>query len=236
MSTDSGKKDLSSQDSRKKQSPKARQLQQKQWSVDVYRPLIGAVGHRTPRRPGVQKERQELQQRDAYHGEVAVREDTTSNLAEISIDESQSDIADDALRFGQFHGVVWEALTLNGCDAHGADFGRARLIKLCALGADFSSALFVEADLAHAVLCGANLQHTDFSRADLSHVNLSWANLRGAKLSGCDLRHANLSWADLREVELSSVDLTGVYYNSKTRWPDGFAPDQFAMIDLYESR
>ena len=80
----------------------------------------------------------------------------------------------------------------------------------------------VVADLREVNLIGANLSEATLLGASLIGATLLGANLREADLRGANLREANLIGADL-----SGADLRGVTYNSGTRWPEGFAPEQY---------
>jgi uncharacterized protein YjbI with pentapeptide repeats len=86
-------------------------------------------------------------------------------------------------------------------------------------GADLSWAYLRGANLASANLGSANLLGTSLNGANLSKANLMGACLNGADLRGADLRGASLHW-----VLLEKANLSGVRYDEKTRWPDGFNP------------
>ncbi len=49
----------------------------------------------------------------------------------------------------------------------------------------------------------------------------------GADLSRCDLRGATLAGAQLQFANLTGADLTGARYDRHTRWPAGFAPENY---------
>ena len=69
-----------------------------------------------------------------------------------------------------------------------------------------------------------------FRNLDLSYADLRYINLRRADLSGTDLREAYLSGADLTEAILTGTNLQDAYYNSQTRFPEGFDPYEADMI------
>lgn len=89
-----------------------------------------------------------------------------------------------------------------------------------------------EADLSGATLCGANLANATCHRADLREANLTGAvltqtncnraDLRGADLTGTELRITSFQGADLRGAAFGGADLSGVWYDSSTRWSEGF--------------
>ena len=66
-------------------------------------------------------------------------------------------------------------------------------------------------------LTGANFSHSTVTRKNFYSANLSNANLRGANFSGSDLGHANLTGA-----EVADANFTGSWFNSVTKWPEGF--------------
>ena len=83
--------------------------------------------------------------------------------------------------------------------------------------------------LLRANLSGANLTDVNLGGANLGGANLSGADLQGADLQGADLRGADLTEANLTDANLSGADLrmadlTGIYWASSTRWPEGFTP------------
>jgi hypothetical protein len=74
-------------------------------------------------------------------------------------------------------------------------------------------------------LTGINLRSANLHRADL------WgADLRGADLRLANLREANLGGADFRHASLEGVEVTRARYNDRTRFPEGFRPDQYGMV------
>jgi hypothetical protein len=136
------------------------------------------------------------------------------------------------------------ALTLAGTTlvAHRPYF-EARIQPLGAR--DFRNASFCGANLHHAILHGANLEKSDLSQANLSKAYLIYARMQGARLCGADLHGAILIYTDLRDADLRGADLrgaqiqdvtstmfTGASYDSHTRWPEGFRPEDWDMIQV----
>src|SRR5215203_1610602 len=100
---------------------------------------------------------------------------------------------------------------------------------------------FVGVDLSNQDLSGFYLPHKDFTNA-----NLEGADLRRAVLSSCSFIGTRLYGADLRGANLRPIpgpsepgfghafgpawlgvtDLTGVLFDSTTRWPEGFENDE----------
>ena len=73
-----------------------------------------------------------------------------------------------------------------------------------------------------AILIGADLSRADLRYADLSNAYLSFAYLSNADLSNADLRDANLYGAYVRDDK----------YNSETKFPEGFNPEEHDMIKV----
>ena len=91
------------------------------------------------------------------------------------------------------------------------------------------------ADLRDANLSGANLSFARLSASNLAGANLSEANLRGAHLNEADPGEADLSGADLSFAGLIGAELDGARlrnakYDSATRWPEGFDPENAGAI------
>ena len=59
---------------------------------------------------------------------------------------------------------------------------------------------------------------------------LQGAELRGAFLGGADLFNADLAGADLRETNLIGADFSGVRYDGRTVWPEGFDPQAAGAV------
>ncbi|PWJ12204.1 pentapeptide repeat-containing protein [Ruminococcus flavefaciens] len=96
----------------------------------------------------------------------------------------------------------------------------------------------------NAYLHGASLRNSDFSRsclndsdcsnanfenADLSFSYLTNTNLKNANLKGVDFTGAYLTGADLTRANLENAIFKVTYYNSKTKFPEGFVPDPDKM-------
>jgi hypothetical protein len=90
---------------------------------------------------------------------------------------------------------------------------------------------------------GIDLSNHDLSefylpRKNFKDANLEGADLRGAVLSSCSFIGTKLKGADLRGANLQPIqgtfgpawlgvtDLTGVLFNSATRWPEGLEHDE----------
>ena len=100
---------------------------------------------------------------------------------------------------------------------------------------NFQGAKLRGSDLSHADLRGANLQ-----LVDLREVGLVNSDLRGTILIGVDLRGTDLSTAKLGAFGkryfqgnvgyLQKTNLKLAKYNSKTKFPKGFDPEDHGMI------
>lgn len=98
---------------------------------------------------------------------------------------------------------------------------------------------FENAYLHGAILKNTNISHSYFNDSDLSCTNLENSNLRNAVLTNANLNDANLKGVDFTGAYLTGADLTGAdlenaifddtYYNSKTKFPEGFVPDPDKM-------
>ena len=72
----------------------------------------------------------------------------------------------------------------------------------------------------HLDLTGANFEGAQISGSrDFVGAKLIGANLRDANFSKVILDHAKLTGADL-----TGTDFTDAWFNSKTKWPEGFDP------------
>ncbi|MGW4242949.1 pentapeptide repeat-containing protein [Nocardia sp. NPDC004722] len=114
------------------------------------------------------------------------------------------------------------------------DFSAAQMSDAQLNGADLTNtgltfAHLVSASLHRANLTGARMSGTDLTTATLTEANLSsttiWgATLRGAHLAGANLTNASIQDADLTDADLTGANLTDVFYDNRTKWPQGFTP------------
>ena len=118
-------------------------------------------------------------------------------------------------------------LTLNGRNLAQADFTGSTLARCNLEGSDLSGATLFGCDFTLALLMRARLVRADMRGTDMSRTNLSGADLSGATLQFADLRGANLCRANLsRTLVLSEVALSGATYDTTTRWPPEFRPEE----------
>lgn len=99
-------------------------------------------------------------------------------------------------------------------------------------GTSFRRASLYWANLQAADLSGCNFESADLRGAALQDSLLVGANLRHAKLGldnlgGC----THLEGADLTDAQLHGADLSGVKYDSRTKFPADFNPEQAGCCD-----
>src|SRR5260370_25843159 len=87
-------------------------------------------------------------------------------------------------------------------------------VEVCVLRAA-TPGLLSRADLRGADLRGMDLSEIDFGRQDLTGADLGQANLRGAMLA---------------DAILTDADLWGARFDHRTKWPDGFEPQEHGAI------
>lgn len=125
-------------------------------------------------------------------------------------------------------------------DLQGAYLTRSTIARSDLAGADVSMATLTSTDMTCVILVGANLEAAKLMSANLTGATLARANLVRADLARADLGEADLSHADLSGAhlcganllgaDLSHSNLTGVCYNDRTSWPQGFSPPSDATI------
>jgi hypothetical protein len=72
----------------------------------------------------------------------------------------------------------------------------------------------------------AQLQGADLHGAQLQELCLIEAQLEGAILAKAQLQRAQLQGANLTDADLRDADLQDARYDLRTRWPDGYDPQQ----------
>ena len=119
----------------------------------------------------------------------------------------------------------------------------AYLRHACLKTANLTRARLKSADLSFAKLQGADLSEVDLRCANLRGADLRCANLRGADLRNVDfgsatlwdsqpetgdVHNVSLSWRRLKSGKL----LEGSKYDAKTKFPSGFYPEEYGMIQI----
>jgi Pentapeptide repeats (8 copies) len=142
---------------------------------------------------------------------------------------------------------------LHGADLRGADLSRTCLMDTDLRDADLTRANLATAQLHGTKLQGASLRGADLRGACLTATDLQNADLTGAdltkatlqllhgltpeqqqvlgkpaptSLAGADLTDAILIGVDLLDVDLLGATLSRARADARTRWPEGFDPQQ----------
>ena len=148
---------------------------------------------------------------------------------------------------------------LSTADLEGADLEDARYDETTSWPDGFnyqsSGAIGPKANLQKLNLCGLNLEHVNLNEAYLHGAGLIGTHLKGSSLIGADLSAADLTKANLENVDMTSADLRnawfknanlcgtilsganikkavfqGAQYNSNTKWPEGFDPQDAGAV------
>ena len=114
-----------------------------------------------------------------------------------------------------------------------ADLSRA-FISL----SDFTDVSFISAKFNQTRATGCQFYRVQFRNATLRNASLlksvfADVDFHAADLRGVNLRQAQFYGVDLREANLEGASITGLVYDSRTKWPDGFDPDKYDAIKLY---
>jgi hypothetical protein len=133
-------------------------------------------------------------------------------------------------------------------DLHGANFTNANLSSAHLHGSNLQGANLRGANLCWAGLIGSNLQGADLTGADLTKAKLMrpdrcvpagfrrWLTPElgylPPNLAQADLTGAILVGADLIDADLTGATLSGVRADARTRWPEGFDPQQHGVETL----
>ena len=94
-----------------------------------------------------------------------------------------------------------------------------------------------KAQLQYTKLQGANLQKAQLQKAELQEADLTGPylqkpHLKGADLQGAQLQEADLQSTNLERADVKGADFQGAKYNSQTKFPSGFDPEEHAMINM----
>ncbi len=84
-------------------------------------------------------------------------------------------------------------------------------------------------DISRSFFNDSDLSCTNLENSDLSYAVLTNASLKNANLKGVDFTGAYLTGADLTRANLENAIFKVTYYNSKTKFPEGFVPDPDKM-------
>jgi formylglycine-generating enzyme required for sulfatase activity len=86
-------------------------------------------------------------------------------------------------------------------------------------------------DLSDVDFQGADLEKARFRGATLVKANFSGSNLKHSDLSETNLAQVNLCGADLRGVNLRGMTWSGPNYDSDTKFPLGFKPEDCNLLE-----
>ena len=135
------------------------------------------------------------------------------------------DFAHANLRRADFRGAILE----------GTDFIEAKLKKAKFQGVE--GAVFVETDFSMANLNGADFEGTNLGLVNFTGAKLGGANFKNADLSSADFSDANFRISPfdfdtifLGRANLDGAKLNGAKYNSNTKFPLFFNPDNEGMV------
>jgi len=108
----------------------------------------------------------------------------------------------------------------------------ANLTGAFLMEANLTGAFLAFAPLTGANLTGANLTGAFLEKANLTGASLEKAPLTGANLTGANLTRASLEEANLTGANLTGANLTGAFYDTVTKWPEGFNPQAAGAFDI----
>ena len=111
-----------------------------------------------------------------------------------------------------------------------ADLTQATLDEAILVHANLQGAILRRADIRSADLRSAVLRDADLTEADASNASFDQADLRKAVLLSACLPGADLRGADLSDANLFRSDLRGARYDRRTRWPEGFSPEDAGAV------
>jgi len=129
---------------------------------------------------------------------------------------------------------IWNYRNLSGCYFQNTHMEYIQIENSNLSWCHFENANLHGASLKNSDISRSHLNDSDLSCANLENVDLSFsyltnANLKDANLKGCDFTDAYLIGTDLTGANLDQAIFDNTYYNSKTRFPEGFVPDSDKM-------
>ncbi len=166
---------------------------------------------------------QDLSRFDFQDAELVQARLRDARLQEADLRQARLEASD--LRGADLSNAQLSGADLNRVQAQAADFSKANL-----MGANLDQADLEGAELPFAILNGARLRRAMLRKTNFQYADLNWADLQGADLGGANLAQANLGWANLLEAQLGEAALAGARYNSQTRWPADFSPQEAGCI------
>lgn len=155
----------------------------------------------------------------------------------------------DVIIYGDLNGANLENANLEGASIYklsGAKLENTNLNHINSRSDNFRRPSdFNNVDLSGFDLTGSDLSETNFHSSKFVNTKLIKANLTGSKLSDTNFRDADLTGADLSssrygQTDLSGADFSGAnlegaiwnggLYDCKTKFPEGFNPQDFFLV------
>jgi Pentapeptide repeats (8 copies) len=118
---------------------------------------------------------------------------------------------------------------LHNSNLQGANLRGANLRWACLVGTDLQNADLTRADLTQATFWHPNRCVPSEMLPELTPEQRREAGYVPPNLAGADLTGAILIAADLIDADLSGVEWTSVCADVRTRWPEGFDPQQHGV-------
>ena len=138
-----------------------------------------------------------------------------------NLDLSGRNLKNADLEEARLQGTVWK-----GTQAQGA------VLKKCRCqGADFEGAILREEIEATRQVLKATFKKAKLQRANMRDLDLQDLDFRGANVEETRFAYSKLQGADFRGAKhIDKAMWKGAVYNYKTRFPDGFIPQERGMI------
>jgi uncharacterized protein YjbI with pentapeptide repeats len=128
------------------------------------------------------------------------------------------------------------SVNLRGADLSEASIWGANMIRAKMNEISASNMFFSGSDLYRANLDGARLYGVDFSGSRLDQAQMANVQFAGVTFGGAYLLGTNLDKSPLSSDLISPdaeytflADISGVRYDSSTKWPEGFEPPANAV-------
>lgn len=124
-------------------------------------------------------------------------------------------------------GANLSSANLEGLEARGGFFRRARFDGSILRRARFVNAVLMEAQLERADAREATFETASLQRANMRQINAQTANFTGANLAGADLQHADLRGANFAGCVWTGIDAYGATFDKETILPNGLTFETF---------
>lgn len=129
---------------------------------------------------------------------------------------------------------IWNYKNLSGCFFQNTHMEYIQIensnLSWCHFeNANLHGASLKNSDISQSFLNDSDFSNTNLEKANFTNANLTNANFTNAKLNGAIFAGAYLTGTDFTGADLKNADLDFTYYNSKTKFPEGFIPDPYKM-------